>query len=376
MKKYFVPVLLALGMFLTGCEEKSAPENPTTGSTTTTSDPSYSIIYSDPPDVFDGMTKAVYYDKELIVVRCGDNYLCLEEYIYDEWLADVPAILGEDDLPMGKPLRLIADVEVTSGGIDGRTKRSIKEIKQWDFIEFDDLDEEIHHWEMSLQYNNWESICDNIATRNQLALVYRYTWDGAVYALGNTSDGRVAICRNGELMGIYDGITVISYPDELGQPERILLRNNGFNTDTLVPLLEEGTIYNDDFYFIGACYVDSISERFVEEYNYFADTCIPLSYSLTAGAEKVTLELSDEFYEEYYYNNNMPMYISGKGYFIKSDSLLKLNRITVNENNQPHLIFNRIENSENSDGCYAGVLMAERAVAGVDFSDFTYEIIE
>lgn len=375
MKKRFVLALLAVAL-LTGCEEKPAPESiAATGTATTTSDPSYSVIYSDPPDVDDGAARYMYYDEEIIVVRCGDNYLCLGAHIDNEWLADdVPLILGEDTLPMGRALKITADIDVTTGGITGRTERRVTDIKRWEIVQFDeDITESLHHWEMSLQYSDWQYYC-NCCEHNALALVYRYTFDGAIYALGNTSDKRVAICRNGEQLGVYDGIRLIQYPDESGEPQRVVLCNEGFDTDALVSLLEQGVNYNEDFYFIGATYYDGISEQFVEEHNYFVENNLLLPDSLTNGAEKLTLELSDEFYDEYC-SEYIMRYSAGKAFLVKADSLLKLKRIAVNESNQPHLIFERIGDTANSDGSYTGILIAERAVAGMDFSDFTYEII-
>ncbi len=253
MKKVHLFSLLVAMILMSGCDNGYVVENAADRANT----PARSdVIYSDPPDVDDGIIHATRYDRDITIIRCGDNYFTYSVNMYGIWfLDDIEIDLSDDyEQQMGTAVKLIADTESISGGISGKNVCYIREIKKQTLLGFDD------EWADLLPVwgkaavapeAGWEHLCEyGFDEYNSIAVVYKYAEDGGVYTIGNTSD-KLIVCCNGEEIGRYDQCRILKDPQGYGIKERIVLCNKSIDDRVVWQLAEDGIRSYDSYFLIG-----------------------------------------------------------------------------------------------------------------------------
>ncbi len=246
MKKHKI-FAVAMGiMLLSGCADN--PEGISNSMTFTTKPAANSELISED----DGIRHSEKTDDEITVIRCGDNYFTYGVNMYGIWFLNETEIILPDDYeqPIGTAAKLIADTESSSGGFTGGSVCHIKEIKQQMLLGFDE------EWANMIPVwgehypGDWDHLSEyGYDEFDRIAVIYKYTVDGGVYTVGNTTD-KLVVCCDGVEIGRYDACKVLT--DTNGRTfERIILCENDIDENIVWQLIESGVRNNDSYFWIG-----------------------------------------------------------------------------------------------------------------------------
>ncbi len=253
MKKVHLFSLFMAMILMSGCDDGYIGENV---ADRVNIDGRSDVIYSDPPNVDDGIVQAARYDEEITIVRCGDNYFTYGVNMYGIWFLDEIEIILPDgyEQDMGTTVKLVADTESLSGGISGKNVCYINEVKQQTLLGFDE------EWAASIPVwgesypapeSGWDHLCEyGFDEYDSIAVVYKSAEDGGVYMIGNTAD-ELVVCRDGEEIGRYDQCMILADPHGFGIQEKIVLCNNGIDDRALWQLAEDGIHDNKTYFLVG-----------------------------------------------------------------------------------------------------------------------------
>ncbi|MDE7193918.1 MAG: hypothetical protein K2O14_08110 [Oscillospiraceae bacterium] len=365
MKKLF-SVSLMLVILISGCRAD-------------TSKPDYIVLHRDPPNVRDGMTTLLYYDREVTLLRYGERYgesLYLAAYgdkddgkfgtvLYEHF------VFPEEYAPrLGEAVKLTADMRVDQGGIDGGitnyiAAEDVKELRALDMTDRE-LCSAVPLWDDAV-CNAWFPTdgFSSGATCGGL-YIFRYDEDGAVYMISPQIYGDDKSCtlfRDGQPVSRYGGILCAPFEENGGENHFFVLCDENFDVSFLDNPYTESP---GDFYLLGTFYPRSIDIGDI-----YCDTA-RLKEGAELDEEKFVIysEEDRERYSESF--DDLRIFHDATVFGIKSQNRLEVKAVSVDtETNHPRMV---LEETECQGGGYSIIEIPSEALRCADISDFSYTI--
>lgn len=372
MKKLFLVSLMLV--IMSGCRAGALPQSGN-------SKPDYVVLHRDPPDVADGMTTLMYYDREVTLLRFGERHgesLYLAAYgdndggkfgsgVFERF------VIPEEYVPqLGGVIKLTADIRADHGGIDGGITNYIEAENVKECVALDVTDKElcavVPLWDEAVD-NSWLPKSGfSIGAADGGLYIFRYAENGAVYMIspGIDIDGYNASCtlfKDGQPVARYDGMLCVPFEENGAENCFIVLCNEDFDASRLD---EPRTESPEDFYLLG-----TLSPRSIDIGDVYCGTA-RLKDGVELNEEKFAI-YSEEDKERYGEAFEELRFFSDAAVFgIKSENQLEVKTVSVDmETNHLHLT---LEETDRPCGGYSIIEIPLEALKYADISDFSYTI--
>ncbi|MDE6030871.1 MAG: hypothetical protein K2G32_04550 [Oscillospiraceae bacterium] len=373
MKKLFV--ISSLVILLAGCAVRSSPQTEDADEPSqSASKPKYIVLHQDPPDVCDGMTTLLYYDREVILLKFGEQY---GESLYLAAYNDINGgkfesrywesfVIPEEYAPrLGEAIKLTADIQVTQGGIIGQTvnyikAEDVKECRTLDITD-DELRSAVPLWEEALE-EAWLPVSGFSGGVINGLNVFRYTEDGEIYIISpdfNADKESCTLFKDGQPVGTYGG--AYGALDNNGG-SYIVLCDEDFD----VSLLDKPyTERSEDFYLLG-----TVSPR-IDIGSVYCDSA-RMKEGAELDEEKFVIYSEEDKARYGDLFDDLYIVYDAAVFGIKCEKQLEVKDISVDiETNRICMV---LEETERQSGGYSIIGISPDALGCVDISDFGYTI--
>lgn len=372
MKKLFLVSLMLV--IMSGCRAGVFPQSEN-------SKPGYVILHQDPPDVYDGMTTLLYFDREVTLLRYGEHHgtsLYLAAYgdndggkfgsgAYERF------VIPEEYVPqLGGAIKLTADIRADHGGIDGGITNYIEAENVKECVALDVTDKELCDavplWDEAIRNSFLPTHGFSGGATSGGLFVFRYSENGAVYMISPDIDidGYNASCtlfKDGQPVARYGGMLCVPFEENGAENCFIVLCDEDFDASRLD---EPRTESPEDFYLLG-----TLSPRSIDIGDIYCGTA-RLKDGVELNEEKFVIysEEDRELYGEIF--DDLRISSDAAVFGIKSENRLEAKAVSVDmETNRLHLT---LEETELSCGGYSIIEIPPEALKCADISDFSYTI--